>query len=72
MKLFYETNGQEVKVGDITKDFRGDTVKVVGFREPQSTSSTGRVHVNRVNAVTGKFYDYTDEYFPAVIGAKWK
>ena len=67
MKLVYESNYQPVLVGDITKTFRGDLVKVLGICEPYSPASTGRVIVQFVS-------DHPDngrEFYPGVIGAKW-
>lgn len=73
MKLFYESTGREVKVGDIAQTFRGEAVVVTDFREPHTPSSTGRVYVKFVDKETDRPREgFASEYFPGVIGAKWK
>jgi hypothetical protein len=65
MKMIYEQTNEAVKVGDIAKTFRGETVTVTGFEQPRHSGSTGRVYV--------KFegFEETREFFPGVIGARW-
>jgi hypothetical protein len=59
MRLVYETNGVEVKVGDIAIDFRGDQHRVKALHEPHKPSSSGHVTTD-----VGYFY-------VGVIGAEW-
>ena len=65
MRLVYETNGNEVKVGDKTATFRDDTVEVIYITKPHKPSSTGRVGVRFINE------QHTVEFFPGVINAEW-
>ena len=68
MRLVYESNGREVKVGDLVKTFRGDRVVVTFFREPHKPSSSGKVCVKRASLAR---QESEREYGVGVIGAKW-
>ena len=63
MKLVYEATGLPVTVGEYTTTFRGERCQVIDIRPPTSPSSTGRVDL--------KIGEFTHEYFPGVINAKW-
>jgi len=63
MRLVYESNGEEVKVGDKVEIFRGDPVTVVSFREPHKPGSSGKIIVQDL--------DHQNEFYVGVIGAKW-
>ena len=66
MQLVYELTHEPVRIGDVVKTFRGDSVVVAGIVEPHKPSSTGRVYV--------KPHDGTgcgQEFFPSVINAVW-
>lgn len=65
MRLIYEATGQEVKVGDVVKDFRGDECEVTYFRPPHKPSSQGKISIRK----TGK--EFSQEVYVGVIGAKW-
>ena len=56
--LVDEVTGKAVKLPYKTKDFRGDPIKVTGFREPHKSSSSGRIQTDR------------GEFFPGVAGVK--
>jgi hypothetical protein len=58
-QLINEETGQAVKLPTTLKDFRGDSVRVIGFTSPHKPSSTGRVH-------TGDGMSY----YPSVVGCR--
>lgn len=58
-------DGKPAEVGMKVKDFRGEEHTLVGWREPHKSSSTGRVYCK----TEGK--EYTNEWFPGVIGGKF-
>lgn len=58
-------DGKPVKKGDKLVDFRGDEDTVVGWREPQKPSSTGRIFVQEEGV------SFMREYFPSVYGCKF-
>ncbi len=70
MILIDEKTESEVIVGDIITDFRGDKDVLVGFREPQSSSSTGRVYVRPIDS--SEDMTSTREYFPGVYSLRFK
>lgn len=63
MKLVYVESGIEVKVGDKVTDFRGDKAIVTGWREPQTSNSTGRIYVD--------FDKVCSEFYPSVFNCKF-
>jgi hypothetical protein len=65
-KLVYEGTNNEVHVGDCTKTFRGEMVRVKRIVEPRHDGSTGRVLVRYLG---GRGYEM--EYYPGVIRAHW-
>ena len=65
MRLIYKDTNNEVRVGDVVKTFRGDSVEVVTLEKPYHSSSTGRVYVKHPGS------EWTSSYFPSVIGAEW-
>lgn len=65
MRLIYTETGTEVKVGDLVETSKGVRVTVAIVEKPHKPSSTGRVHVQAVNATFGQ------SFFPSVIGAEW-
>jgi len=60
MKLVYDNNGKEVKVGDKVND-----MTVEYFRKPHKSSSEGHVSVSE------QYVDGQREYYVSVIGATW-
>lgn len=65
MKLVYESNQKEVRVGDVVH-VDGDAWVVNGITEPHKPSSTGRVWCTSMCE-----RKYFSEWFPNVIGAVW-
>lgn len=65
MRLVYEETGEEVKVGDKAKTFRGEECTVTYFRQPHKSNSEGKISV--------RFDDssFDMEFYVSVIGAKW-
>lgn len=45
MRAFDLTTGQEVKVGTVIKDFRGESVELVSLDRPNSLGKDGKVSV---------------------------
>lgn len=45
MKLVHKATGQEVKVGDVVKNWRGETGVVEGWVRPKHTASEGQLGV---------------------------
>jgi hypothetical protein len=64
-KLVDEKSGETVELPAKRKDFRGDSMTVVGFTPPHHDGSTGRIQVKSKG--TGPF---GAEYFPSVCGLK--
>ena len=55
---------QPVVVGDWIKTFSGERCKLLGWVEPQTPQSTGRIHV--------RFEDgHEAEYYPSVCNLEW-
>jgi hypothetical protein len=75
MKLVYEADGQEVKIGDQVRTHGGMKATVQGITKPHKPSSTGRVHiVEALEDCKDLFYPdqpATETFYPGVIGAKW-
>ncbi len=73
MRLVYKNSGNEVKVGDVVPDFRGELQKVISFREPHKPSSSGKVSVKTPLPPVGDGPAFSDEreYFVSVINAEW-
>lgn len=65
MRLIYEETGEEVKVGDKAKTFRGEECTVTYFRPPHKSNSEGKISVR----FDGSSFDM--EFYVSVIGAKW-
>ena len=65
MKLYYDLTGNEVKVGDKIKTFRGDRVTIHDIEQPKHSASTGRVHVKNAAGIVSAYY-------PGVIDATWR
>jgi len=63
MYLIEEETGRHLKIGDKVKTFRGTYCTLVGISKPKHPTSTGRVYL-RIAGIG-------EEYFPAVIGAKF-
>lgn len=66
LKLFNSKTGEQLKVGDRVKTFRGESATLLGMQEPQHAASTGRVFVK----IDGTQYE--SSFFPGVIGAEWR
>lgn len=66
MKLVHELSGEEIKVGDIVKTFRGEDAVVTHMQPPQHAASSGKVTVRLVGN------KLETEFFPSVIFAKFK
>jgi hypothetical protein len=64
--LVYTHDRVPVNVGDIVRDFRGDTTVVTDGIPPHHEGSTGRVCVRE--AVDG---GYEMSYYPSVYGLMW-
>lgn len=64
MKLINTGTNEEIIVGEIVTDFRGDQFKLRNFRGPNKPSSTGRVGLDNLDGT------FAGEYFPSVINAK--
>jgi hypothetical protein len=64
MKLV-DKHGQDAQIGRFYPTFRGEMYQLVGGREPQHASSTGRVWVKVAQDAT------TLEFFPGVFELKW-
>jgi hypothetical protein len=58
-KLINAKTDEEIKVGDVVTDFRGDKHKLVAWTRPKHPGSTGRVTLSDNRVV-----------YPSVIGAK--
>jgi hypothetical protein len=59
-KLVDEETGKEVILPYKTKNFRGEDVVVIGFTEPRTSASTGRI----------KYEGRLGEFYPSVAGLK--
>lgn len=58
--LIDEVTQRMLRVGDVVKTFRGETVRVTGRGSaPHKASSTGRVEIDN------------NEFYPGVVGARW-
>lgn len=66
VKLVHELSGEEIKVGDTVKTFRGEDAVVTHMRPPQHSASSGKVTVRLVGN------KLETEFFPSVIFAKFK
>jgi hypothetical protein len=64
MRLVYKANGNEVKVGDVVTDSRGNKCVVKYFAEPHKPSSEGKIYVEDENG-------FGREFYVSVIGAEW-
>ena len=64
MKLYI--NGELAVKGQEVTTFRGEKVKLIGWKEPLHKGSTGRVIVRHENS------DYDWEYYPSVIDGEYK
>jgi hypothetical protein len=62
--LVHKKTGESINIGDEVTDFRGETWRVTGWREPQHPGSSGRIYVERG--------DSQMEYFPGVFDAEIK
>ena len=76
MKLIYEADGQEVKIGDKVRTHGGMTATVQGITKPHKPSSTGRVHIVEDLDLFDANFDVNpnpaiETFYPGVIGAKW-
>ncbi len=65
MKLLHK-NGEEVKVGDLVTDFRGDEAIIVHWEAPEHEGSTGRVYVRYAREV------FDTLYYPSVFDLHWE
>lgn len=70
--LVDEKTGAPIAIGDVVKTFRGEKVRVTGFKAPTHSGSTGRVYVQPLELKEGfiGLPGFNREYFPSVIGAK--
>ena len=59
MQQLINKTGQAVTLPATLKDFRGDSVRVIGFTAPHKPSSTGRVHTSDGMS-----------YYPSVVGCR--
>lgn len=59
--------GDEVRLGDVVKTSRGNTVTVSYFKEPHKPSSTGKVVVKLPEFPNS----FGREFYVGVIGAEW-
>jgi hypothetical protein len=66
-RLVYEKDGHPARVGDMVITFRGDKGRLMGFKEPQTINSSGRVTI----CLDGQPKDSRIEFFPTVIGARF-
>jgi hypothetical protein len=64
LKLINKATGEEVKVGDVVTDFRGEQAKVTGWVRPYHAGSTGRIYVQRGLHDQG--------YYPSVYDCEWQ
>jgi hypothetical protein len=78
MKLIYESNGQEVKVGDVVHTRNTKTAHIVeSITPPHKPSSTGRVNLismderKTFSSIQIPTAPTTASFFPGVIGAVW-
>ncbi len=64
--LVRKINGEPIPMGTMCQSFRGEPLRVMGGRAPQSPASQGKVwvHDSRTSA--------EQEYYPSVIDARWK
>ena len=59
MILIHESSNLTVERGDSVVDFRGVAGTVMGWAEPHTVASTGRIYVDEGSS------------FPSVYGCKW-
>lgn len=64
MRLLHK-NGEEVKVGDLVTDLRGEEAMVKHWEEPLHEESTGRVYVQ------WEWSLHDSLYFPSVFDLHW-
>ena len=58
-------NDEPAQIGEAYTTFRGEPVTLLHIQEPHKPSSSGKVYVQFKNGATG-------EYYPSVIGGKWR
>lgn len=58
-------NDEPAFIGEKYTTFRGLTVTLLEIREPHKPSSSGKVYLQFENGAVG-------EYYPNVIGGKWR
>lgn len=70
--LVDEKTGAPIAIGDVVETFRGEKVRVTGFKAPTHSGSTGRVYVQPLELKEGfvGLPGFNREYFPSVISAK--
>jgi hypothetical protein len=66
MRLVYEKNGKEVKVGD-TVHLDSGAYTVWYFDKPHKPASSGKVFIRPISNENG----FSHEYYVGVIGAVW-
>ncbi len=66
--LVRKSTGQPIPEGTMCTSFRGEPMRVMGGRAPQSPASQGKVWVLQPGASTSS----TSEYYASVIDAEWK
>jgi len=64
MILVESTSRERLEIGNTLVSFRGEHVKLIGWREPHKAGSTGRVQVEFADGKIG-------EYFPTVFNAEF-
>ena len=63
MKLIDTVTNEEIFVGEIVTDFRGDQFRLRNFRSAFRPNSTGRVGLDNLDGT------FAGEYYPSVINA---
>ncbi len=64
LRLKHKKTGEQVQVGEVITDFRGEDWILTGGAAPHKSSSTGHVYVRNENWSSREFY-------PTVFGLEW-
>lgn len=64
MRLVHKATGEEVRIGDLVIDFRGDKATVTATEEPRHAASSGRIYVVDAEGFRGNYY-------PSVFDCEW-